>query len=158
MLRHIISSVQERDVIMKQKNLNHKTQIGIIIAEKGKLGRLLIDIDNSSLVQIYNEIRKIQSEYKLGNCAVVKSSQNHYHACFFWNFLEWVKITKIIEDFPIADKEFIKFKKKCGFLRIRLTDMPKQRPIMVKSEYQRKDQLGDFLYNHHLSWLGVRNA
>ena len=130
-----------------------KREIGWIIAKKGKGGILAFDIDNSSEQQVIDEITQIQKKEKLGD-AVYNSSgkKEHWHVYFFWNNLSWNKITRIIKESAIVDQQFKDFKEDVGFLRMRVTNMPKKIKI-IHSEYPNPHKAGSLLYKVYTGLL-----
>src|SRR3990167_7524027 len=129
--------------------MKRKLELGWTIAERNKEGILALDIDQKPRTLLKRMLSNLQEKEHLWDCTIFRSSRNgkynNHHAYFFWNPMPWRRIIRIIREFELADPDFKKFKRRVGFLRMRLTNLPNQNPYILKSSYQKKNAMGDFL-------------
>ena len=128
-------------------------QIGWILAQKDKPSILSIDVDMFTLDDVEAYIKQLQKKEDVGTAVIVESSDLHFHIYFFWRFLEWNKCQEIIQNCPIADRQFKSFTKNNRFIRMRLSNLSKPFLKVINHNMYLNVDLGDFYFKHYL-WMG----
>lgn len=129
-----------------------KEELGWILAQKGKESILSIDVDLYTLEDVEAYVRQLQKKEDVGTSVIVESSDLHFHIYFFWRFLTWDKCQEIIQNCPIADKQFKEFTERNRFIRMRISNLYKPFIKIVSDKKWQDESLGDFYFKHYM-WL-----
>lgn len=106
------------------------------MAEQGKRGIPFLDIGKHPLSKVKKHIRSIQRWRKWGDAYLIKSSTlTNWHVYFLNDFVHWDEIINVIDSCPIVDEKFKQFKDRFPYIKAKLTKLPNQRIIIIKSPY-----------------------
>ena len=132
----------------------NQEQIGWILAQKDKPSILSIDVDLFTFDDVEAYIKQLQIKEDVGTAVIVESSDLHYHIYFFWRLLSWDKCQDIIQNCPIADKQFKSFTQNNRFIRMRISNLYKPFLKIVSYGKMNNEDLGDFYFKHYLWMIG----
>lgn len=136
------------------KITDNKKAVGIITAQEGRDDNYpALDYDDCKEKIVKEDAKRLMNKFKLGDFNIAKTGHRHYHVIFPYEMLNWEEILEILEYSNFADKEFIRYKRRDGFLRIRVCGKGKNPPKIVdvvKSPYPNMNEvMGNFRKKHY---------
>lgn len=121
-------------------------EVAGVFATKEEGGIVALDFDNVPLPTIIEEILRIIHKRKLGDCLIVQSSEKNYHADFLWDEFSYDEIVKITKEVKYIDPEFVDFRTKKDYNRMRVTNLLAL-IVRIHSPYHKPNPRGDLRFN-----------
>ncbi len=117
---------------------------GLFTAIKGANGLhpLFADFDWTTLKKVEQETREMQKNWKLGSAYIYKSGKESFHVKFYYDWLPFRKVIKILESQNGVDKGYVRIAKDIGGCVLRTCKKPRRGhpkfTKIVKSQFQAK--------------------